>query len=89
MFNNHPDDARSEQPLQSSCWLVNGQEGLFLHIKPDASLQHAQFVVLSTFRWSPVLGNPVCQQSMPRHLGLEMWTNLHEIGWTSCSPPES
>lgn len=50
MFNDHPDDARSVQQLQSAGWLVNCQEGLFLHIKPVASIQHAQCVVLSTFR---------------------------------------
>ena len=89
MFNDSPDDARSEQQLQGAGWLVNCQEGLFIQIKPDTSIQHAQFVVLSTFRWSPVLGNPVRQQRVPRHLGLEMWSNLQEIGWTSCSPPKS
>lgn len=89
MFDDSPDDARSEQQLPVSCWLSNTREGLFLQIKPDPSIQHDQFVVLSTFRWSPVLGNPVRQLSMPRHLALELWTNLLDMGWTSCVPPES
>ena len=87
MFNDHPDVAGSDQLPQAGAWLVNSQEGLFIHIKPDASTEDPQFVVLSTFRWSPVLGHPVRQQRMLHRLGVELWTDLQNIGWMPCSPP--
>ena len=89
MFNDHPDVAGCEKLPQAGAWLVNSQEGLFIHIKPDASTEQPQFVVLSTFRWSPVLGQPVRRQRMLHHLGVELWKDLQNIGWMPCSPPQS
>ena len=88
-FSDHPDVAWREQLPNAGAWLVNSQEGLFIHIKPDASTDQPEFVVISTFRWSPVLGQPVRQQRMLHHLGLELWTNLQNIGWMPCSSPKS
>ena len=67
--------------------LVNKQEGMLLQIKPDTPTQHAQFVLVSYYRLSARLGQPVRQQRMLRHLGIEMWINLQKIGWQRCSAP--
>mgnify|MGYP001190617995 CR=1 FL=1 len=88
LFNDHPDVARFDQLPQAGLWLVNTQEGLFLQIKPDVSTEQPQFVVLNTYRWGPVLGQPVRQQRMLHHLGVELWRDLQNIGWMSCSPPQ-
>ena len=88
MFKDHLDDAWSQQQPQWSWWLVNRQEGLFIQFKPDTSTEHIDCVLLNTFRWSPVLGNPVRQQRMLRHLGIEMWVNLQKMGWIRCPPPQ-
>ena len=88
MSNVHPDDAGSVQQPHAGAWLVNSQEGLFIHFEPDASTEQPQFVVLSTFRWSPVLGQPVRQQRILHHLGIELWATLQAIGWMPCSPPK-
>jgi len=87
MSNDHPDASPFDQLPQAGAWLVNSQEGLFIHLKPDASTEQPQFVVLSTFRWSPVLGQPVRQQRMLHSLGVELWKNLQNTGWMPCSPP--
>ena len=67
--------------------LVNKQEGMLLQIKPDTPTQHAQFVLVSYYRLSARLGQPIKQQRMLRHLGIEMWINLQKIGWQRCTPP--
>ena len=67
--------------------LVNRQEGMLIQIKPDAPTQHAQFVLVSYYRLSARIGQPVRQHRMLRHLGIEMWINLQKIGWQSCTPP--
>ncbi len=88
MFNDHPDAAWFEQLPQAGEWLANSQEGLFIHIKPDVSTDQPQFVVLSIFRWSPVLGQPVRRQRILHHLGVELWKDLQNIWWMACSPPQ-
>ena len=88
MFNDHPDAARFEQLPQAGAWLANSQEGLFIHIKPDASTEQPQCVVLSIFRWSPVLGQPVRRQRVLHPLGVKLWKDLQSIGWMPCSPPQ-
>ena len=53
-----PDDARYEQKTNGECWMINRQEGMLLQIKPDKPTQHAQFVLVSTYRLSARLVNP-------------------------------
>ena len=59
-----------------SVWLVKRQERVLIQIKPDAATQHAQFALVSYYCLSVRLGQPVTQQRMLRHLGIEMWVNL-------------
>ena len=81
MWQQQPDYARYKEKLGGEGWLVNQQEGSLIQIKPDAATQHAQFVLVSYYRLSARLGQPVRQQRMLRHLGIEMWINLRKIGW--------
>ena len=87
MWQQQPDYARYKEKLGGEGWLVNQQEGSLIQIKPDAATQHAQFVLVSYYRLSARLGQPVRQQRMLRHLGIEMWINLRKIGWERCTPP--
>ena len=87
MWQQQPDYARYKEKLGGEGWLVNKQEGMLIQIKPDAQTQHAQFVLVSYYRLSARLGQPVRQQRMLRHLGIEMWINLQKIGWQRCTPP--
>ena len=85
MWQQLPDYARYKEKLNGEGWLVNRQEGMLIQIKPDTPTQHAQFVLVSYYRLSARLGQPVRQQRMLRHLGIEMWINLQKIGWQRCS----
>ena len=87
MWQQQPDYARYKEKLNGEGWLVNRQEGMLLQIKPGAPMQHAQYVLVSYYRLSARLGQPVRQQRMLRHLGIEMWINLQKIGWQRCTPP--
>ena len=87
MWQQQPDYARYKEKSNGEGWLVNQQEGMLLQIKPYAPTQHAQFVLVSYYRLSARLGQPVRQQRMLRHLGIEMWINLQKIGWERCTPP--
>ena len=60
---------------------------MLIQIKPNAATQHAQFVLASYYRLSAGLGQPITQQRMLRHLGIEMWLNLDKNGWQRCAPP--
>ncbi|MEJ6659297.1 MAG: hypothetical protein QNL17_10930 [Synechococcus sp. ChSW.bin.154] len=42
-----------------------------------------QFVLVSSCRLSDRLGQPVRQQRMLYHLGIEMWINLQEIRYAA------
>ena len=64
MWQQQPDYARHKEKLNGEGWLVNKQEGMLLQIKPDATTQHAQFVLVSYYRLSARLGQPVRQQRM-------------------------
>ena len=68
MFKDHSYVVWYEQLPQSASWLVNRQAALFIMLMPDTSTQHRDYVLLSTFRSSPVLGNPALQQRMRRDL---------------------
>ena len=48
---------------------------MLIQIKPDAPTQHAQFVLVCYYRLSARLGQPVRQQLILHHLGIEMWIN--------------
>ena len=87
MWQQHPEFARYKEKLNGEGWLVNKQEGMLIQIKPDAATQHAQFFLVSYYRLSARLGQPVRQQRMLRHLGIEMWITLQKIGWERCTPP--
>ena len=87
MWQQQPDYAKYKEKLNGEGWLINKQEGMLIQIKPDTPTQHAQFVLVSYYRLSSRLGQPVRQQRMLRHLGIEMWINLQKIGWQRCSPP--
>ena len=89
MWQQQPDYARYKEKLNGEGWLINRQEGMLIQIKPDAATQHAQFVLVSYYRLSARLGQPVRQQRMLRHLGIEMWINLQKIGWERCSAPQN
>ncbi|QNI89412.1 DUF1651 domain-containing protein [Synechococcus sp. ROS8604] len=87
MWQQQPDDVRNKEKLNGEGWLVNRQEGMLSQIKPDTPTQHAQFVLASYYHLSARLGQPIRQQRMLRHLGIEMWINLQKIGWQPCSAP--
>ena len=89
MWQQQPDYARYKEKLGGEGWLVNRQEGMLIQIKPDTPTQHAQFVLVSYYRLSARLGQPVRQQRMLRYLGIEMWINLQKIGWQRCSTPNN
>ena len=56
MWQQQPDYARYKEKSGGEGWLVNRQEGMLLQIKPDAATQHAQFVLVSYYRFSARLG---------------------------------
>ena len=87
MWQQQPDYARYKEKSRGEGWLVNRQEGMLIQIKPDAPTQHAQFVLVSYYRLSARIGQPVRQHRMLRHLGIEMWINLQKIGWEFCALP--
>ena len=87
MWKEQPDYARYKEKLNGEGWLVYRQEEMLIQIKLDKPTQHAQFVLVSYYRLSAPLGQPVRQQRMLRHLGIEMWINLQKIGWQRCSAP--
>ncbi len=87
MWKRQPDFSQFEEKPGGEGWLVNWQEGLVIQIKPDNPTQHAKFVLVSTYRLAPRLGEPVRQHRMLRHLGIELWMNLKTIGWEQCSMP--
>jgi hypothetical protein len=61
---------------------------MLLQIKPDAATQNAQFVLMSYYRLSSArLGQPIRQQQMLRHLGIEIWINLKKTCWERCTLP--
>ena len=88
MWKRQPDFAKFEEKPGGEGWLVNSQEGLMIQIKPDRPTSHAQFVLVSTYRLGPRRGQPIRQQRMLRHLGIEMWMNLQKIGWERSTAPE-
>ena len=59
MWQQQPDHARYKEKLKGEGWLVNSQEGMLLQIKPDAPTQHAQFLLVSYYRLSARLGQPI------------------------------
>ena len=63
--------ARYKEKLNGEGWLINRQERMLIQIKPDKPTQHAQLVLVSYYRLSARLGQPVRQQRMLRHLGIE------------------
>ena len=63
--------ARYKEKLNGEGWLINRQERMLIQIKPDTPTQHAQFVLVSYYRLSARLGQPVRQQRMFRSLGIE------------------
>tara|TARA_B100001093_G_scaffold465587_1_gene483367 strand:+ start:330 stop:512 length:183 start_codon:yes stop_codon:yes gene_type:complete len=58
-----------------------------IQIKPDGPTQLALFVLVSYYRLSTRLWQPVKQQRMLRDVGIEMLINLKKIGWQRCSAP--
>ena len=82
MWQQKPDYAHHKEKHDGVGWLVNRDERLLIRIKPDKPTQHAQFVLVSTFRLQQPLGNPIREQRMLRHLGIEMWLELQKIGWS-------
>jgi hypothetical protein len=87
MWQQQPDYAQYKEKSNGEGWLVNRQEGTLIQIKPDSATQHAQFVLVRYYHLSALLGQPIRQQRMLRHLGIEMWINLKKIGWECCTPP--
>ena len=74
-----PAYAKYKEKLNGEGWLVNRQEEMLIQIKPDKPTHHAQFVLVSYYRLSAHLGQPVRQQRMLRHLGIEMWISKQKI----------
>ena len=70
MWQQQPDYARYKEKSNGEGWLVNRQEGMLNQIKPDIPTQHAQYVLVSYYRLSARLGQPIRQQRMLRHLGI-------------------
>ena len=60
---------------------------MLIQINADAATQNAHFVLVSYYRLTARLGRPVRQQRMLRHLGIEIWINLHKNGWQLSAPP--
>ena len=87
MWQQQPDHAQYKEKLNGEGWLVNRQKGILIQIKRDAAKQHAQFVLVSYYRLTTRLGQPIRKQQMLRHLGIEMWVNLQKIGWQRFSAP--
>ena len=82
MWQQKPDFAHYKEKHDGEGWLINKDERLLIRIKPDKPTQHAQFVMVSTFRLKEPLGNPIREQRMLRHLGIEMWLELQKVGWS-------
>ncbi len=89
MLNDLPDDALTKQVLQGEGWLLNSREGTFIQFKPDSSKGQVGRVMVRTFRWAPVLGDPIREQSLLAQAAIDMWINLQSIGWNRCSSPVS
>jgi hypothetical protein len=87
MFHDLPDDAHSQQVLPGEGWLLNPHERTFVQIKPDPSTEHPAQVLVSTFRWAPVLGDPIRQQRLLPEAANDMWITLQAHGWSPCSSP--
>jgi len=82
MWQQKPDYAHHKEKHDGEGWLVNRDEQVVIRIKPDKLTQHAQFDLVSTYRLRQPLGNPIREQRMLRHLGIEMWLQLQKVGWT-------
>ncbi len=70
MFKEHPYYKQFQEKPHGEGWLVNQQEGLLVQIRPDSPTQHAQFVLVSTYRRSSRLGQPIRRQRMLTYLGI-------------------
>ena len=81
MWQQQPNYIQHKEKPQGEGWLLHRAERLVIRIKPDRPTQHAQFVLVSTFRLQTPLGKPIREQRMLRHLGIEMWLKLQTIGW--------
>tara|TARA_Y100000589_G_scaffold227911_1_gene215339 strand:- start:117 stop:437 length:321 start_codon:yes stop_codon:yes gene_type:complete len=69
-------------------WLVNGQQQLVVQFKPDASLSHGQWVELRTYSWvRPQPPVPQSRRTLSRHIAIETWKHMVQVGWRRCSPP--
>ena len=75
------------ESLEPSVRLVNRQEGMLIQIKANAATRHAQFVLVSYYPLSALLGKPIRQQRLLKNPAIEMWINLQKIGWQHCMPP--
>ena len=49
---------REQRKKEHSVWLMNRQEGMLILIKADAATRHAQFVLVSYYPLSALLGKP-------------------------------
>jgi len=54
---------------------------MLIQINVDAATQYAHFVLVSYYRLTARLGQPVRQQRMLRPLGIEIWINLYMNRW--------
>ena len=64
MWKEQPDYARYKEKLTGEGWLVYRQEEMLIQIKPDKPTRQAQLVLVSYYRLSARLGQPVSQQRM-------------------------
>ena len=51
MWQRQSDYARYKEKLNREVCMVNNQKGMLIQIKPDTSKQHAQFVLVSNYRY--------------------------------------
>ncbi|WP_413403542.1 MULTISPECIES: DUF1651 domain-containing protein [unclassified Synechococcus] len=78
----------SEERPQGESWLVNGQQQLVLHFKPDVSMTHGQWVELRTYSWvRPQPPVPHSMRKLSHQSASETWKHLVKVGWRRCAPP--
>jgi len=58
IWQQQPDYARYKEESDGEGWLVNRQKETLIKIKPDAAMQHAQFILVSYYRLTTRLGHP-------------------------------
>ncbi|WP_255475744.1 DUF1651 domain-containing protein [Synechococcus sp. BIOS-E4-1] len=69
-------------------WLVNGDQLLIVHFKPDSSMTHGHWVELRTYVWSrPQPPVPQSRRKLSNQNASEIWKHMIKVGWRLCAAP--